>query len=66
MLLKKKFYMFLKEPEWGIYNNSNTNLIENKTLNKFITLCGRTYSEIYNSGQIDILINFSLKFLACK
>ena len=66
MLLKKKFYMFLKEPEWGIYNNSNTNLIENKTLNKFITLCRRTYSEIYNSGQIDILINFSLKFLACK
>ena len=42
--------MFLKEPEWGIYNNSNTNLIENKTLNKFITLCRRTYSEIYNSG----------------
>ena len=58
--------MFLKEPEWGLYNNSNTNLIENKTLNKFLTLYGRTYSEISNSGQIDILINFSLKFMACK
>ena len=66
MLLKKKVYMFLKEPEWGLYNNSNTNLIENKTLNKFLTLYGRTYSEISNSGQIDILIHFSLKFMACK
>ena len=66
MLLKKKVYMFLKEPEWGLYNNSKTNLIENKTLNKFLTLYGRTYSEISNSGQIDILIHFSLKFMACK